>query len=178
MGKQILFSFEKGDSFVVELREDVAPETCRAIWDSLQEPWTEKMIHSGVCGWMVETPYFPVPEDYVLPNENLIFAPQEGDVAVVSPAEWRENSIRGYLPLFIVHKGACPPLTHLLGIRLSEEPDNGENFQWLFHKNMWETCRANVFGKVSDHDRHIMNQICGRIRWNGVEGFTVSRYCE
>lgn len=178
MAKQILFTFDKGDSFVVELLEEKAPVTCKAVWDALEQPWSEKMIHSGVCGWMIETPYFPVPEDFVLPNENLIFAPEEGDVAVISPAEWRENSIKGYVPLFIAHNGACSPLTHLRGIKLSEEPDNGENFSWLFHKNMWETCRANVFGKVIEHDLCIMNQIGGRIRWNGIDGFTVSRYKE
>lgn len=178
MAKQILFQFEKGGSFVVELLEDKAPETCRVIWEALEQPWSEKFIHTGMCGWMVETPYFPVPEDYVLPNENLIFAPQAGDVAVVAPAEWRENSIKGYLPLFIAHNGGCSPLTHLLGIELSEEPDNGENFNWLFHKNMWETCRANVFGRVIEHDMYYMNQLCGRIRWHGIEGFTVSRYAE
>ena len=176
MEKQILFHFEKGGSFAVELLEDKAPETCKAIWDALETPWSEKFIHSGVCGWMLETPYFPIPETLDLPNENLIFAPREGDVAVVAPAEWRENNIRGYLPLFIAHKGACPPLTHLRGIALSKETDNGEDFTWLFHKNMWETCRANVFGRVVPHDRHCMNEMCGRIRWYGVEGFTVSRY--
>lgn len=178
MAKQIIFSFEKGGSFVVDLLEDKAPETCKVIWDALEEPWTEKFIHSGCCGWMIETPYFPVPEDYTLPNENLIFAPEEGDVAVVSPAEWRENTIKGYVPLFLAHNGACSPLTHLLGIELSHEPDNGENFQWLFHKNMWETCRANVFGKVTPHDMHYANLLMGRIRWHGLEGFTVSRYGE
>lgn len=176
MSKQLLFQFEKGGAFAVDLLEELAPETCRVIWDSLSNPWTEKFIHSGVCGWMIETPYFPVPEDYILPNENLIFAPQEGDVAVVSPAEWRENSIKGYLPLFIAHNGACPPLTHLQGIKLSEEPENGEDFAWLFHKNMWETCRANVFARVTPHDMFYANQLMGRIRWHGIEGFTVSRY--
>ena len=139
MRKQIIFTFEKGGSFAADLLEDKAPETCRIIWDMLKEPWSEKFIHTGSSGWMIETPYFPVPEDYVLPGENLIFAPAEGDIAVVAPAEWRENSIKGYLPMFIAHNGACSPLTHLKGIMLSEEPDNGENFQWMFHKNMWET---------------------------------------
>lgn len=175
MGKQIKFSFDKGDSFIVDLLEEEAPETCRIIWKMLEKPWREKMIHSGVCGWMIETPYFPVPEEYVLPNENLKFAPREGDVAVVAPAEWRENSIKGYVPMFIAHNGACSPLTHLLGIELSKEPDNGEHFTWKFQRNMWETCRANVFGRTCAHDRHIMNQIGGRIRWNGIDGFTVSR---
>ena len=149
MRKQIIFTFEKGGSFAADLLEDKAPETCRIIWDMLKEPWSEKFIHTGSSGWMIETPYFPVPEDYVLPGENLIFAPAEGDIAVVAPAEWRENSIKGYLPMFIAHNGACSPLTHLKGIKLSEEPDNGENFQWMFHKNMWETCRANVFARVT-----------------------------
>lgn len=176
MRKQIIFTFEKGGSFAADLLEDKAPETCRIIWDMLKEPWSEKFIHTGSSGWMIETPYFPVPEDYVLPGENLIFAPAEGDIAVVAPAEWRENSIKGYLPMFIAHNGACSPLTHLKGIMLSEEPDNGENFQWMFHKNMWETCRANVFARVTGHDRYYASQMMGRIRWFGIEGFTVKRY--
>lgn len=176
MTKQIMFNFEKGGSFVVDLLEDVAPITCDMIWNSLEVPWSEKFIHSGCSGWMVETPYFPVPEDYFLPNENLKFIPEEGDVAVIAPLEWRENSIKGYVPLFIAHNGACSPLTHLLGIQLSEEPDNGEDFKWLFHRNMWETCRANVFGKISSHDMHYANQMLGRIRWHGIEGFTIQRY--
>ena len=44
MGKQIKFSFDKGDSFIVDLLEEEAPETCRIIWEMLEKPWREKMI--------------------------------------------------------------------------------------------------------------------------------------
>ena len=175
MGKQIKFDFAKGGSFIVDLYEDKAPETCKIIWDMLEEPWSEKFIHSNYCGFCVESPYFPVPDDAKLPLENLWCFTNNGDIAVVTPAEYREDSIKGYLPLFIAHNGACSPLTHLMGIKLSEEPDNGEHFSWIFHKNMWETCRANVFGRVTEHDRFYASQMMGRIRWYGIEGFTVSR---
>lgn len=36
MGKQIKFSFDKGDSFIVDLLEEEAPETCRIIWEMLE----------------------------------------------------------------------------------------------------------------------------------------------
>ena len=175
MARKLLFQFEKGGSFEVELYEDKAPETCRIVWEALEKPWTEKFIHTGVCGWQIETPYFPVPEDYVLPREHLWTFPKAGELALVSPAEWRENTIKGYLPLFIAHNGACSPLTHLMGIKLSEEPENGDHIRWKYMKNMWETCRANVFAKVTDHDMFYANQLMGRIRWFGIEGFTVSR---
>lgn len=99
MAKQIKITFEKGGCFVADLLEDKAPFTCRAIWEALEEPWTEKFIHSNIGGFMVESPYFPVSEVCYIPNENLWCFTNNGDLAVIVPAEYREMSIKGYLPL-------------------------------------------------------------------------------
>ena len=177
MGKQIKFDFAKGGSFIVDLYEDKAPETCKIIWDMLEEPWSEKFIHTGCCGWMVETPYFPVPEDYVLPNENLIFAPQEGEVAVVSPAEWRENSIKGYLPLFFSAWASrpIPTLELLAGKTIDVSHDTGESVQQQYKKNLMETCRANVFARLKESDLEEAAAVVRRIRTQGIESFTIAR---
>ena len=71
MAKQIKITFEKGGSFVADMLEDEAPVTCRVIWEALESPWSEIFIHSNIGGFMVESPYFPVPENLSLPTENL-----------------------------------------------------------------------------------------------------------
>jgi len=181
MGKQIRFSFEKGGSFVADMLEDLAPVTCKVIWDAIEQPWTEKMVNSNICGNMVETPYLPVPEDLVLPNENLWHFGKGGDVATVSPHEYREFSIRGYLPLLIVHGFSgpgeslgMPTIEHLAGKKI-ELKDDGDHIAQLFKKSMMETCRANVFAKVCKTNIPTMVKVCSRIRYDGIEGFTIER---
>ncbi|MEG2217792.1 MAG: DUF3830 family protein, partial [Clostridia bacterium] len=60
MTKQIRITFEKGGSFVADMLEDKAHETCKAVWNALEHPWTEKFIHSNIAGFSLESPYFPV----------------------------------------------------------------------------------------------------------------------
>ena len=47
MAKQIRITFEKGGTFLADLLEDKAPVTCKVIWDALEQPVTEKFIHSN-----------------------------------------------------------------------------------------------------------------------------------
>lgn len=181
MGKQIRFTFEKGGILIADLLEDVAPITCNVIWNALENPWTELMNHSKISGAQIETPYLPVPETLKLPNENLWHFSKCGDVATISPFEYREMSIKGYLPLIIVHGYSgeglnlgVPTIEHLTGKNI-ELADDGDHIAQLYKKNMMETCRANVFAKVREEDLSIMLETCKRIRYQGIESFTVMR---
>lgn len=175
MGRQLKITFEKFGSVIADMLEEEAPVTCQVIWDSLEEPWSEKIIHSKLCGCMCETPYFPVPEDYILPNENLTFIGSEGEISVVAPAEWRENSIKGYLPMFFSHGSFGSPITHLTGVVLEKRNLEKEALNWTYYKNMWETCRANVFAKVRDEDLETLKKACFSARYEDILDFTIER---
>lgn len=177
MGKQIRITFEKGGSFVADMLEDKAPETCKLIWDMLEEPWSEKFIHSNYCGFCVESPYFPVPEDAKLPLENLWCFTNNGDIAVVTPAEYREDSIKGYLPLFFSAWPArpLPTLELLTGKTIDVSHGTGEAVQQQYKKNLMETCRANVFARLKEADLEEAGAVVRRIRTQGIENFTIAR---
>jgi len=177
MGKQIRFSFEKGGSFVADMLEDLAPVTCKVIWDAIEKPWTEKMINTKISGAQIETPYLPVSDDLVLPNENLWHFSNCGDIATISPFEYRECSIKGYLPLMVVYgspKLYIPTVTHLAKQNIKRK-DDGDTVRQRYKKNMLETCRANVFAQVVEENQEEMIKIGWRIRFEGIEGFTVER---
>ena len=177
MGKQIRITFEKGGSFVADMLEEKAPETCKLIWDMLEEPWSEKFIHSNYCGFCVESPYFPVPDDAKLPLENLWCFTNNGDIAVVTPAEYREDSIKGYLPLFFSAWASrpIPTLELLAGKTIDVSHDTGESVQQQYKKNLMETCRANVFARLKEADLEAAAAVVRRIRTQGIESFTIAR---
>lgn len=177
MGKQIRFTFEKGGILIADLLEDVAPITCNVIWNALENPWTELMNHSKISGAQIETPYLPVPETLKLPNENLWHFSKCGDVATISPFEYREMSIKGYLPLIIVYGSPdryIPTIAHLQGNSIDRHYD-GDSIRQLYKKSMLETCRANVFARVIKKDIKTVVEIGWRLRFYGLEGFTVER---
>lgn len=177
MGKKIRISFEKGGSFIADLMEDKAPVTCRIVWDALERPWTEKFIHSNIMGFMVESPYFPVEDDLQLPLENLWCFTNNGDVAVIAPAEYREQSIKGYLPLcFSAWSSNLPSTLELLaGIKIDVSHDTGERVNQQYKKNMLETCRANVFARIREDQLEEAAAVVRRIRMRGIERFTIER---
>ncbi|MCD7909328.1 MAG: DUF3830 family protein [Clostridium sp.] len=177
MAKQIRITFEKGGSFVADMLEDRAPVTCSVIWEALEKPWTEKFIHSNIGGFMVESPYFPVPEDLSLPTENLWCFTNNGDIAVIAPAEYREMSIRGYLPLCFSawRREKLPTLEKLTGIKIDVSHSTGEDVNQQYKKNMFETCRANVFARIPGERLEEAARVVERIRTDGIEGFTIQR---
>ena len=177
MAKQIKITFEKGGTFLADLLEDKAPETCKLIWDMLEKPWSEKFIHSSIMGFMVESPYFPVPEDCKLPLENLWCFSDNGDIAVITPAEYREMSISGYLPLCLTawHAEPLPTLTKLTGKKIDVSHDTGEHVNQQYKKNMIETCRANVFARIRADQIEEASNVVERIRTDGMEGYTIER---
>lgn len=177
MAKQIRITFEKGGSFVADMLEDRAPVTCSVIWEALEKPWTEKFIHSNIGGFMVESPYFPVPEDLSLPTENLWCFTNNGDIAVIAPAEYREMSIRGYLPLCFSawRREKLPTLEKLTGIKIDVSHSTGEDVNQQYKKNMFETCRANVFARIPEERLEEAARVVERIRTDGIEGFTIQR---
>lgn len=177
MAKKIRITFEKGGSFVADMLEDKAPETCALVWNALEQPWSEKFIHSDIMGFMVESAYFPVPEDARLPLENLWCFSNNGDVAVIAPAEYREMSIKGYLPLCLTawHSVKLPTLEKLTGIKIDVSHDTGENVNQQYKKNMMETCRANVFARISPEQLEEASNVVERIRVEGMEGYTIER---
>lgn len=177
MSKSIRITFEKGGSFLADLLEEKAPETCKLIWEALKEPWSEKFIHSNIMGFMLESPYFPVPEDYTLPLENLWCFSHNGDIAVIAPAEYRENTIKGYLPLCFSAWAANVPSTLelLAGKKIDTSHDTGERVNQQYKKNMFETCRANVFAKLHEDQIEEAAAVVRRIRMRGIESFTIER---
>lgn len=177
MAKQIRITFEKGGSFVADMMEDKAPETCKAVWEALATPWREKFIHSDISGFTVESPYFPVSDDCKLPLENLWCFTNNGDVAVVVPAEYREMSIKGYLPLFFSAwpVQALPTLELLTGKKIDISHSTGESVNQQYKKNMLETCRANVFARISEDQLEGAAGVVRRIRTGGIENFTIER---
>ena len=177
MGKQIRISFEKGGSFVADMLEDLAPETCKVIWDALETPWTEKFIHSNIMGFMLESPYFPVPDALQLPRENLWCFSKNGDIAIICNAEYRENSIKGYLPLcFSAWSSQLPSTLELLtGKKIDTSHDTGERVNQQYKKNMFETCRANVFARLRAEDLEEAAAVVRRIRMRGIETFMIER---
>ena len=177
MAKQIRITFEKGGTFLADLLEDKAPVTCKVIWDALEQPVTEKFIHSNIMGFMVESAYFPVPEDCQLPLENLWCFSNNGDVAVIAPAEYREMSIKGYLPLCLTawHAVKLPTLEKLTGIKIDVSHDTGENVNQQYKKNMFETCRANVFARIHADQIEEASNVVERIRTDGMESYTIER---
>ena len=38
MAKQIRITFEKGGSFLADMLEEQAPETCKLVWSMLEKP--------------------------------------------------------------------------------------------------------------------------------------------
>lgn len=177
MAKQIKISFEKGGAFIADMLEDKAPETCRAVWDALEQPWTEKFIHSNIMGFMIESPYFPVKSSLELPLENLWCFTNRGDIAVIAPAEYREQSIKGYLPLCLSAWQESPPSTLelLAGIPIDVSHDTGEHVNQQYKKNMLETCRANVFARIQEEQLDEAAAVVRRIRMRGIERFTMER---
>lgn len=176
MAKQIRITFEKGGSFIADMLEDKAPVTCQVVWDALEKPWTEKFIHSNIMGFMVESPYLPV-ENNDLPLENLWCFTNNGDIAVIAPAEYREMSIKGYLPLCFTawHAVKLPTLEKLTGIKIDVSHDTGENVNQQYKKNMFETCRANVFARLRPEQVEEASNVVERIRTDGMESFTIER---
>lgn len=177
MAKQIKITFEKGDSYIADMLEKEAPETCRVIWEALEKPWSEKFIHSNIGGFMVESPYFPVPEERYIPTENLWCFSNNGDIAVIAPAEYREMSIKGYLPLCLCawRSVKIPTLEKLTGIKIDLSHSTGEDVNQQYKKNMFETCRANVFARISKDQLEAAALTVERIRTDGIEGFTIER---
>lgn len=177
MAKQIRITFEKGGSFLADMLEEQAPETCKLVWSMLEKPWSETFIHSNIMGFLVESPYFPVPEDASLPLENLRCFSENGDIAVISPAEYREMSIKGYLPLCLTawHAVKLPTLEKLTGKKIDVSHDTGENVEQQYKKNMFETCRANVFARIRAEQVEEASNVVERIRTDGMERFTIER---
>lgn len=177
MAKQIKITFEKGGTFIADMLEDLAPVTCKVVWDALEKPWTEKFVHSNIEGFCASTPYFPVDEDLDLPLESLWCFPNNGAIAVISPREYREDSIKGYLPLYFCAWAKRPisTLEALTGRKLEIEGDTGESVMVQFKKNMFETCRANVFAMLSEDQLEDAGAVVRRIRHEGMEQFTIER---
>ena len=177
MAKQIKIEFEKGGMLVADMLEDKAPVTCKAVWDVLEQPWTEKVVHSDIMGFCVESPYFPVSEELELPLEDLWCFTNNGDIAVIAPAEYRDMSIKGYLPFCISAwaEKPIPTLELLTGRKIDISHDTGEHVNQQYKKNMFETCRANVFARIKSEQIEEAAAIIRRIRTDGIEGITVSR---
>ena len=156
--------------------EELAPETCKVVWEALEQPWSEKFIHSNISGFCVESPYLPV-KDNNIPLENLWCFTNNGDIAVVAPAEYRELTIEGYLPLFFSAwpAVALPTLELLTGKKIDISHNTGEAVNQQYKKNMFETCRANVFARLSEDQLAEAAKVVRRIRTNGIENFTIER---
>lgn len=177
MSKRIKIVFEKGEALIADMLEDSAPETCKLIWDVLETPISEKFIHSNISGFSLETPYFPVSQNNDLPLENLWCFTNNGDLAVVTPAEYREMSISGYLPLFLSAWSSNQPSTLelLTGQKIDTSHSTGESVQQQYKKNMQETCRANVFARIQEEQLEAAAEVVRRIRLGGIESFTIER---
>jgi hypothetical protein len=174
--KQIRITFSKGGSIIANMLEEKAPVTCKVIWESLEKPWTEFIMNSNVSGHEIFTPYLPIPEDVKLPNENLRHFGHHGNVATVSPFEYRENTIKGYTPLMLVYGlRRLAPHQDLHSAKMNVDDEEDDNIKQLFKKNMMETCRANIFAQVREEDYETLFEIGRRIRYNGGEEFTIER---
>ena len=86
-------------------------------------------------------------------------------------------SIKGYLPLCFTawHAVKLPTLEKLTGIRIDVSHDTGEDVNQQYKKNMFETCRANVFARIPAERLEAASDVVERIRTDGMEGYTIER---
>ena len=81
MTKHIVLSFpEENVSAMAELLEDVAPETCRFIWEHL--PVEGRTVHGMLSGAEIFTFFDPATP---LKRENLVNLPLPGEMSPGSP---------------------------------------------------------------------------------------------
>jgi hypothetical protein len=167
MAKMIKINFEKGGELVATLLEDDAPVTCKLIWEAL--PVSEKILNTNISGQCLFCDYIPI--SGTLPTENLRHFGKGGDVATISPIEYIENTIKGYAPIYIVY--GPKHLSPHQDLHKTPIKDDDDAVIHRFKKTLMETCRANIFAKIDDLET--LNEIAARIRYNGMEGFTVAR---
>jgi hypothetical protein len=98
MMKRIKLSFVKEHvSAIALLLEDNAPETCRCIWDLLQEPLEQNAVHAMWTGRELSYPIpadkFPDNEGLKVPPENQTVIPVPGDLIwnAYAPYQWQGN---------------------------------------------------------------------------------------
>jgi hypothetical protein len=118
MSKQIVFSFPDHDvSAAAELLEDVAPETCRFVWDLL--PLEVMPLHSMYCGPQIFGLLDPAvslkSENQVhlpLPGE-IVYLYQPGGVYVNTPEPYAEIAITYGRNVKIQGEGNVPAFASL-----------------------------------------------------------------
>ena len=78
MKRIMLFLPKRNIRAVAELYEDVAPKTCKAVWNAL--PHEGLLIHAIWCGREVHTTLKPTEELKFVPAENQTVYPLPGEI--------------------------------------------------------------------------------------------------
>jgi len=91
--KIVIILLKNNVSAVAELREDLAPKTCKAVWGALSHEG--EVRHAKWCGNEIWTILKPTEALKSVPRENITIYPQPGDVMYgYYPPAW-EGGMRG-----------------------------------------------------------------------------------
>lgn len=148
MVKKIVIEFERGGSVTATMLEDMAPETCRIIWDSL--PVDAKVLHAMWAGEEIFFDGFPISRD--MPLENATNNVKPGSVMTGASFWVRDGQpcFKKGQTTFAIFYGKGRP-----------------------RKAVDETIDLNYFAQVDDVEK--MVEIGRRIRVQGSERITIRR---